>query len=377
MRKLLCIGLLAVNGLFSVNIMHAQNKDNLTLFVGTAQPTAESGIYVYEFNQNDASSDLKKEVSGIANPTYLAIGKDGKYLYSVSEMGDSESSLVAYSYNSADWSLKFLNSQKTKGASPCYVWVSQDNTLAATANYTGGSVSLFPIAPDGTLQEVELIQYSGGNPQSERQSRPHLHSIYSTPDNNYLLANDLGTDRVYNFKLHKEKAGSTTAEYIKNNTFQLAEAEGPRHTAFHPNKKYAYIIGELSGNVTVLKYNKGQLFPIQSIKADTLNASGSADIHITPNGRFLYASNRLKGDGLAIFRIDPSTGKLTKIGYQQTGIHPRNFVITPNGKYLLCACRDSNIIDVFKIDQRTGLLEATNKKIEISKPMCLKFLQNR
>ena len=122
-----------------------------------------------------------------------------------------------------------------------------------------------------------------------------------------------------------------------------------------------------------MQYDKGNLTPVQAVEADTLQASGSADIHITPDGRFLYASNRLKGDGIAIFSIDPANGQLTKVGYQLTGVHPRNFVITPNGKFLLCACRDSNVVQVYEIDKQSGLLRDTEKDIRVSKPVCLKF----
>ena len=122
-----------------------------------------------------------------------------------------------------------------------------------------------------------------------------------------------------------------------------------------------------------MQYDKGNLTPVQSVETDTLHASGSADIHITPDGRFLYASNRLKGDGIAIFSIDPANGQLTKVGYQLTGVYPRNFVITPNGKFLLCACRDSNVVQVYEIDKQSGLLRDTEKDIRVSKPVCLKF----
>lgn len=372
MKKLLCMGILITAAILSA-YGSSDNKREVTLFVGTAQPAEKPGILIYAFDQNNGSFSLKNEVKGISNPTYLAIGKDGKYLYSVSENDNSDAALYAYSYDPQTWTLTLLNTQKTDGAAPCYVWVDPRNTLAATANYNGGSVSLFPIKSDGKLDAVEMIQYSGGNPASERQSRPHLHSIYSTPDQKQLLANDLGCDKVYAFDLVADANGHYKAVQKEDATLQLPAGEGPRHTAFHPDGKFAYIIGELSGNVTALKYEDGRLTPFQTVKADTLNASGSADIHITPDGRFLYASNRLKGDGIAIFSINQNNGRLTKVGYQLTGIHPRNFAISPNGKYLLCACRDSNSIEIYRIDPASGLLDNTGKAIKVTKPMCVKF----
>lgn len=155
---------------------------------------------------------------------------------------------------------------------------------------------------------------------------------------------------------------------------QLAPGSGPRHTCFSPDGKHAYLITELSGDVIAISYDEMKLDTIQTIKADTLDAHGSADIHISPDGDFVYASNRLKGDGIAIFSVSSEDGTLKKVGYQPTGIHPRNFVITPNGKFLLVACRDTNEIQVFARDADTGLLKDTGEKIEMSKPVCLKFV---
>ena len=162
----------------------------------------------------------------------------------------------------------------------------------------------------------------------------------------------------------------------KENTFdvELEPGSGPRHLCFSKDGRFAYLINELSGKVTTLFYNGQNLTPIQYIEADTLEARGSADIHLSPDGKFLYASNRLKADGIAIFSVDTQTGLLTKIGYQLTGIHPRNFIMTPDGCFLLVACRDDNLIQIFKRNKETGLLVDTGKKIETSKPVCLKFI---
>ena len=154
----------------------------------------------------------------------------------------------------------------------------------------------------------------------------------------------------------------------------LEPASGPRHICFSKDGRFAYLINEISGKVTTLSYDGKCLTPIQYIEADTVNAQGSADIHLSPDGKFLYASNRLKADGIAIFSVNQETGLLTKAGYQLTGIHPRNFVMTPDGKYLLVACRDSNVVQIFSRDKETGLLVDTGKRIETSKPVCLKFI---
>lgn len=344
------------------------------LLVGSYSSSAENGIHVLSFDEEKGESHLVSGMNGIANPSFLVPAYNGKRIYSVSETDDETASLFAYSFNSGNGSLQLINKQPTNGTAPCHVWVDSFDQLAITANYNGGSISIFPIATDGSLQEAIVEKYEGGNPDSERQSCPHLHYIYSSPSGEYVYANDLGTDRIYKYNVVTDN-GKTHLEKGTPSCFQLPAGEGPRHTTFHPNGKYAYTIGELSGNVTVFTLSPdGNLDPIQTIAADTLSAAGSADIHLSPNGKFLYASNRLKGDGIAIFSVDNKSGLLTKVGYQPTCIHPRNFAITPNGKYLLCACRDDNKIQIFRINANNGLLHDTGKDIKIEQPVCLKFI---
>lgn len=344
------------------------------LLVGSYSSSAENGIHVLSFDEEKGESHLVSGMNGITNPSFLVPAYNGKRIYSVSETDDETASLFAYSFNSGNGSLQLINKQPTNGTAPCHVWVDSFDQLAITANYNGGSISIFPIATDGSLQEAIVEKHEGGNPDSERQSCPHLHYIYSSPSGEYVYANDLGTDRIYKYNVVTDN-GKTHLEKGTPSYFQLPTGEDPRHTTFHPNGKYAYTIGELSGNVTVFTLSPdGNLDPIQTIAADTLSAAGSADIHLSPNGKFLYASNRLKGDGIAIFSVNNKSGLLTKVGYQPTSIHPRNFAITPNGKYLLCACRDDNKIQIFRINANNGLLHDTGKDIKIEQPVCLKFI---
>lgn len=345
---------------------------SLDLLIGSYAEAATEGLQLYRFDPAKGEATKVRAFTGIQDPSYQAWNTDGSRLYSVSETNTDQASLVAYRFDKASGELTRINEQLTHGTAPCYVWVDSQGRLAVTANYNGGSISAFPIQADGSLQPAEVIAFEGGTPGSERQSAPHLHCIYASPDEHYLYANDLGTDRIHKFEL----VASETGLRLQPGTpafFQLPAGEGPRHTTFHPNGRWAYLIGELSGHVTFLRYEDGNLTPVQTIEADSLHAAGSADIHITPDGRFLYASNRLQGDGIAIFSIDQATGELTKVGYQLTGIHPRNFLITPDGKFLLCACRDSDLTQIFSIDPETGLLTDTGRSIASSKPVCLKF----
>ena len=275
--------------------------------------------------------------------------------------------------------MSWMNSRLTQGGVPCNITIDPSGEFVLTANYMGGSITVFPLDKEGALGEVShVIRFTGNGPDSSRQEQSHLHSVLFTPDHSYLLANDLGTDRLYLFPINQvtERGnGASLLNESKRVDIPLEPGSGPRHICFHPDKPFAYLINELSGKVTAFSYAEGQMAITQYIAADTVGARGSADIHVSPDGRFLYASNRLKADGIAIFSIDSLNGSLTKMGYQLTGRHPRNFAISPNGKYLLVASRDDNVIQIFRRDASTGLLKDTGKEIRTSRPVCLKFLR--
>lgn len=358
-----------------INMESISDENSMYLLVGTYTAGESEGIYVYQFDTVSGYSQYKS-MAKVANPSYLTVSKDEKFVYAVTETGDNTAAANAYSFDKAKGELKHLNTEPTKGTDPCYISVDATGRHVVTANYSGGSLSVFGVKEDGSLNAAsQVISFSGKGADPKRQAKPHIHCVMFSPDGKHLFADDLGTDKIHKFDVNP----NATRDYLKQGTppsFKVADASGPRHLAFHPNGKYAYLINELSGAVIAFNYDgiKGDLTQIQSIQADTLDAKGSADIHISPDGKFLYASNRLKGDGLAIFSINQADGKLTKAGYQETGVHPRNFVITPNGKYLLVASRDSDIIQIFLRNENTGLLEDTFKDIKLDMPVCLKFV---
>lgn len=355
----------------------ADDSSAMYLFVGSYATPEEEGIKVYQFSENTGDVSFISGLKGISNPSYLTPALNGERVYAVGENEGNSSTANAIAFSREDGKLTLLNSQPTGGAAPCYITISPGAKFVITANYGGGSITVLPLDKDGKLQSsTRLISFIGNGPDEERQSQPHLHCVEFTPDYKYLLANDLGTDKIH--VLPVSDAVSDGVAYSLFNESKITEAKvepgsGPRHICFHPNQKFAYLINELSGKVTAFSYNDGRLNAMQYIEADTLGAKGSGDIHISPDGKFLYASNRLQADGIAIFAVDEAKGTLTKVGYQLTGIHPRNFVIAPNGRYLLVACRDSNCIQIFEIDKTTGLLTDTGKKIETNKPVCLKL----
>jgi len=357
-------------------VVASATPSDVFLLVGTYTSEGGSqGIYVYKFDTETGKSD-SLSLAETVNPSYLVVSTDEKFVYAVSENGDGNSTATAFAFDKGNGVLKLLNSSLTEGSGPCYIEVDKAGKSVLTANYGGGSISVFQVKDDGTLSSAEpVINFKGSGPDSSRQKRSHLHSIRFSPDERFLFAADLGTDKIYRYNaIGSVFKGQPVLSQESVKEFSAPAGTGPRHFDFHPGGKYFYLLGELSGDVIVYDYDEGDLKEKQVIATDSVEGlRGSADIHVSPDGKFLYASNRLKADGIAIFSIDPDDGTLTKAGYQPTGRHPRNFVITPNGKLLLVASRDDNRIQVFRIDNKTGLLTDTGQGISISKPVCLKF----
>lgn len=364
------IGLCAIGILSatcSTNKATTDNENELTMLVGTYTSGSSKGIYTFRFNQETGVATPLSETI-VSNPSYLTVSADGKYVYAVSEQSDTTAAVNAFAFDKTQGTLQLLNSRRTEGEDPCYI--STDGKRVLTGNYGGGSMSVFPLQCNGSLAEIDtLFKGSATGADADRQATPHIHCTVFSPDSNYIFATDFSADRILKYAIHpKEETPRPLSEVT-----ELAPASGPRHLVFSPNGKFAYLISELSGKVTAFGYTDGRLDEIQTITADTVRAKGSADIHLSPDGKYLYASNRLKEDGIAIFEVDANKGTLAKVGYQLTGIHPRNFNITPNGKYLLVACRDSNVIQVFERDAVTGLLTDTKQNINVDKPVCIQF----
>ncbi len=364
-----CIGALMLCACTSMK--QKETMEKMYLIVGSYATPEEEGIKVYAWDGEKGEAAYVSGLKGISNPSYQVVSADGKRVYSVGEDDGLTSTAHALSFDKSQGRLTLMNTQLTQGGAPCYINLSPHEDYVVTANYMGGSISVLPLEMSGRLGEnVSTFAFEGEGVLKERQSQPHLHCVEFTPDGKFLLANDLGTDKIHVFPLAADGKLDEKATF----DVELEAGSGPRHLCFSKDGRFSYLINELSGKVTVLSYEGETLTPIQYIEADTVNAQGSADIHLSPDGKFLYASNRLKADGIAIFSVHQETGMLTKVGYQLTGIHPRNFIITPDGRFLLVACRDRNLVQIFRRDEKTGLLVDTGKTIETSKPVCLKFI---
>ncbi len=352
------------------------NTNELTMLVGTYTSGSSKGIYTYRFDQESGIATALSEAE-VSNPSYLNLSADGNFVYSVSENKGDEAVVSSFSFNRENGTLRLLNQQPTHGDAPCYVITNGKQVV--TANYGGGSITVFPLADDGSvLPSLAVIPFEGSGPDPDRQKKPYLHCVQFTPDGKHLLADDLGTDKIHNFDVDQQADATNGKTFLAVGTpeaYRVAPGSGPRHLTFSPDGRYAYLINEISGTVTAFSYTDGKLEEFQTIQSDTLDAQGSADIHISPDGKFLYSSNRLQADGIAIFSRNTQDGRLTRIGQQFTGVHPRNFIITPNGKFLLVACRDSNVIQIFRRNETTGLLTETEHEILLDKPVCIKFAE--
>ncbi|MDD4777883.1 MAG: lactonase family protein [Fermentimonas sp.] len=352
------------------------DSGDMFLLIGTyTSDEGSKGIYVHKFNTDTGVSDSVSMVE-MENPSYLTLSPDMNFVYAVSEAGKDNSAVNSFSFDRKKGLLTPINSQPTLSPDPCYITIDSKGKYLHTANYSGGSITTFHINSEGGINSANSVMFfEGSGADSVRQSRPHLHSVMYSPDGIFLFAADLGSDKLYRLSVVDTPfEGQPSLQQNSLKEFPVPAGTGPRHFDFYPDGgRYLYLLGELSGEVLVFDYNYGSPELIQTIVSDTTGARGSADIHVSPDGRYLYASNRLNADGIAIFSINADDGMLTKVGYQLTAKHPRNFVITPNGKFLLVAGRDENRIQVFKIDVETGLLTDTNQDIEISKPVCLKF----
>lgn len=357
--------------IFSATSMFAQ-KNKVNLIVGTYTNACYSrGIYVYEFDTSNAQIRLKKSSDSILNPSYLTLSPDEKHIYAVNENG-KESTVSSFNFDSASGKPSLINAVNSKGADPCYIINDDKNVIVA--NYSGGNIAVFGKNENGSLTEAkQVIQHHGKGSNLDRQEKPHVHMVYFSPDKKYVLSNDLGTDKVH---VYRYDATASSDILTVCDSVSVLAGSGPRHLTFSKNGKYVYLLQELDGSLTTFSYNEGKLTQINrtTILADNYKGTfSSADIHVSPNGKFLYASNRGDANTLSIFKI-MRKGKLKAKGQVSTmGKGPRNFAIDPTGKYLLVGHQYTNNVVIFKINKRKGTLTDTSKRIDLCSPVCLVF----
>lgn len=349
------------------------------LFIGTYTNTGSRGIYVYRFDAATGKATFVSNTDSLVNPSFLTIAPDGRHVYAVTETAaPNGGSVSSFSFDKINGRLTFINKQQSGGDDPCYISIANDEKWLVAANYSGGSLAVFKVNANGSLQPYsQLIQHKGSSINKKRQEKAHVHCTIFTPDQKYLLTPDLGMDEVsiYRFNPHAAKPLTPAAQPFA----QSRPGHGPRHIVFSPNHQFAYLMEEMGGDVVVYRYANGKLMRRQEIAAHPAGFKGnigSADIHFSPDGKFLYTSNRGDENTITIFSVNAATGKLTLNGYQLTlGKTPRNFIIDPTGNYLLVANQNTNNIVVMKINKLTGLLTPTGEEIQLPIPVCLKMTE--
>ena len=343
-----------LSGIIMMGLLRNNDKQNMELTIGTYG----ENIYRYGFDPENLKFTLLEKIKA-DNASYVI--REGEHLYAVSETGEGSG---VYSFSIGRKS-KMTADKRQTGADPCFIMKYGDKIL--TADYSGGSVTVFPII-DGVLGDcLQKLEFQGNGPVEGRQDSPHIHQLKLIPGTDWILASDLGADKI---RLLRFEDGILTHKA----DIACPAGSGPRHMEFSKDSKTLYCISELSGNVLAysIKDNETPEFTlIQEIQADEVNAGGSADIHLHPSGKYLYTSHRLENDGISIFKT-MADGTLEKIGYTRTGRHPRNFMITPDGNLLLVACMNYNYIMIFRIKEDGTLIPVRlNLKLEEDRPSCI------
>jgi 6-phosphogluconolactonase len=354
--------------LFSVTMNAQQNNHNL--LIGTYTNTCGSnGIYVYDFNSETGDFQLRNATNKVINPSFLTLSPDKKYVYSVNEDGDN-SQVSAFKYESD--TLEFLNAQNSEGNDPCHI--TSDDTNVLVANYSGGSIVVYGRKNDGSLGIFkQIIKHNGKSINKARQEKSHMHMVQFSPDKKYVFAADLGTDYVY---IYRYRPNEKSAILTLHNLVKVKPGSGPRHLTFSPDGKFVYLIEELDGTVLAFKYNDGDLELIQETTVVNRKFKGeasAAEILISADGKFLYATNRGDANTISCFGIK-GNGKLKIVETISTlGKGPRSFAIDPTGNFLLIAHQNSNDVVVFKVDKTTGKLTDTSKRLALCAPVCVVF----
>ncbi|MBN8202314.1 lactonase family protein [Bacillus sp. NTK034] len=341
-------------------------------YIGTYTKGESEGIYTFILDTEAGKISDVKSAAKLSNPTYLTISRNNQFLFSVAKEGES-GGVAAYRLESSSGSLEKINSQVAEGSPPCHVSVDSSVRYVFSANYHKGTVESYLTNKDGSLNPaISVIEHSGSGPDS-RQEKPHTHYSGLTPDEMYLIAVDLGTDQVITYEMNegilKEKS-----------TLTVKPGSGPRHLVFHPNRKYAYVMTEFSSEVLLLQYHQdGSLVQKQAIstlpEGFTENNQGSA-IHISSDGRFIYAGNR-GHDSIAVFSVNQDNGELAFVDHTSTeGNWPRDFVLDPTEKFVIGSNQNSSNIVLYSRDDNTGKLSLLQSDVMVPDPVCVKFLHS-
>jgi 6-phosphogluconolactonase len=338
------------------------------------------GIYVYRLDESSGALHAVGHTSGIANPSHLALDESGAFVYAVNELktyeGRPTGTVSAFAFDPRSGALRFLNKQLTHGTDPCHVAVDAERRYVFVANYMSGSVCVLPVRDDGSLGPAsDFVQHVGSSIDPKRQAGPHAHAVILDPSNAFVFVPDLGLDKlmVYRFDPRRGMLEPSAAPPVKT-----TPGAGPRHLAFHPEGRFAYLVNELDSTIAALAYDAytgrfDYIDAVSTLPDGFTGPSTCADIHVAPSGRFVYASNR-GHDTIAILAVDAASGRLRPDAHQSTqGNTPRCFAMDPSGRFLIVANQDSDNLVAFRVDPESGALRRTSE-IAAPTPVCVKFV---
>jgi 6-phosphogluconolactonase len=348
----------------------------VTVYVGTYTDGTSRGIYRFGFDTATGATTEPVLAGETKNPSFLALHPNGRFLYAAGEIssfgGAKTGAVSAFAIDPKTGDLTLLNQRSSEGAGPCHLVVDKTGGNVLVANYGGGTVAVLPIEKDGRLRPASSVRvHEGSGPTRDRQEKPHAHGIYLDATERFAFSPDLGADRVFVYRFDAAKG---TLE--PHGAAPVDPGSGPRHLAFHPGGKYLYTINELLSTVTAFSYDaeKGALTPFQAISALPDGFSGTswtAEVAVSPDGRFVYGSNR-GGDSLAVFAVDEATGRLTAAGHVPVGGKtPRHFTIDPTGHWILAGHQASGTIAVLRLDPKTGMPALVGTPVKVDTPVCL------
>ena len=368
--------------LFIFLLFQFTNAQKMFIYIGSYTDDLKGkGIYVYEFNEGTGELLKIQVIDSIVNPSFLKLNAGGDLLFTVSESQlQVPGKIASFSRDATSGKLSFISTVNSEGRNPVHLSLNKEEDYLVNANYTDPSITLYPITGHGILNSsVQKISFTkpGSGVVTDRQGQAHIHSSDFTPDENYLLVQDLGSDKIYSFQF--DKNDQTPLKMLKSAQFDAKPGAGPRHFTFHPNGRYAYGVAELNGMVSVFTYNEGRL----NFQSDILSYQKkqdlyrTADIHCSFDGKFLYVSNRgPKEDSITIFEIDQKDGDLKVVGREPTyGEHPRNFAVSKSGKFVIVANQFSNNVVLFKRDAQTGLLARLPYEINVHAPSSVQIFE--
>lgn len=352
--------------------------ERIRLVLGTyTAPGKSEGIYVYDFDPVTGETELAGSAV-TPNPSFVALSSEGRYLYAVNELGDGQGAVTAFAFDGTGRGLIQLNAVPSLGDHPCHVSIDGQGKYLFISNYSGGNLSVYRIETDGSIGSlVQKIRYTGSGPNAERQKAPHIHSAFFNPAETHLFVQDLGTDTIHIYEYRPDNGGRDVLIPASSGSMATTPGGGPRHMAFSPDGRFAYLVQELTARVEVFGHDDGKLSYIHDVSINESGFEGSdgaAHVLVSPDGKHVYASNRGEANTLAIFAVNGDSGRLDKIGNQSVmGQGPRNFSLSPDGRFLLVGNHQSDEVVVFARDIDSGLLTDAGHRIAVGAPVCIVF----